>query len=555
MSFLISISVFASQMALIAATAYFTSDDIETNRFSHLVFANVSSDVDVLTTYALDLPIAVILLLFSLIFWVATKKYLCIFESDIISRPVTAVNYATFLIVSLEIVVVALLVFGGNRIIYALATTIFLFAIFVAAYVSQQVYDTATKIQSEIPSAHRFRKFRIGYVLKCKVTQQVQQGWAAINMLMLLAISALALLRPDIVRWYSLSLSDSQGEANYAYFAMYTSWAIISVPLLFLLTGALRSFSAEGNLRHFHAVSIINNEYNMIISKSDGGDIEAKLAALPVYTVEDDPTIERIVKAASNESQFSAIVESSRFFSSVLFATAVFLLGAGISDAFLVLLALSTSFLWNDIVDFRIGRDSVSHPLRPLPSGRLKETSAIATLLASIVVFALYGSIFSNSVGIAPLILLVTGLVYSAFLKPKAPIFAVVVWCAALSLVITSAAEFGVLGFFAVWIGALGREIILDYRDKDGDFEFNRSVNIGLLLGRHVWLASMLFFSTSIGLLVIETQSNIFIVWISVCAVIIFFSARLEIDRGRIASVRFFSLASFLLWPVALLNV
>lgn len=204
-----------------------------------------------------------------------------------------------------------------------------------------------------------------------------------------------------------------------------------------------------------------------------------------------------------------ALLQSSRAFSSHLVAGLLVLSGGEPLLAMVLFLFLTSSYLFNDIMDFRSGRDLLCHPTRALPSGRLsQQTSLTVTVL-----LASTGMILSLAIGFGAFALVLScfgiSMVYSVFLKRQFPLVATPLWCAATVALFLYSFDAGSVSYLIAFCVVFGRELLLEERDGDGDKLLAISPTFPEIFGRYlrpISLALMLFGVVGAAYLATETR-------------------------------------------------
>jgi geranylgeranylglycerol-phosphate geranylgeranyltransferase len=213
--------------------------------------------------------------------------------------------------------------------------------------------------------------------------------------------------------------------------------------------------------------------------------------------------------------------------------------GARIGDAVQVLLAaLSVAFVAasanaiNDYFDLEI--DRINKPLRPLPSGMLAPRDAQRMWFFC----ALAAMVLNAWIGLLALAMVIAAVVvlywYSAYFKRTALLgnilaAGMIAWMIFLySGVVTGNAKRSIVPALFAFLSNVGRELIKDIEDVDGDRATNANtlpVRYGIMLARWIFSVSMsVLILTTVAAIVLHLYNSyftIFVVPVDVCVIIV----------------------------------
>jgi len=542
-----------------------TTDDWDGAYVQHIFFeklfvdpASGSTDLDAqkraFVFFIRDASVIFLLLMYSFVFYSVTSKYLKILDPRISERCGRILQKARLLVHAPQFLAVFIFATGGTywaAIGAYLTSLVFLYAAYFPKALEKKLRNLVADIDDAIDPKMTVSKQRLRYIHQYRVLGFVYRGWAALNFLLALFVLTYSFLPkaflPTVPTDYHTIVVVISG-----------SFAIVLCAVVFSTVGAARSYSKETDIRYFNAVDILNREFDSFSADggSPGGD-ENLLSAEKFYSLEDDPTV-----AIDNPNNASRIVSGSGFFGVLRVfragSSAVFglLLGIAVGSpefGLATFCALAFSFGFNDLVDFRSGKDDVCHPDRPLPCGVVSERIVLVVL--TVLVATLGASVFQLTANFsAPIVLFFGGILYSRWLKRLIPVVATPFWCALLAFSIFSALGLRPIEGVSVWLLILARELVFDLRDKDADFQFNKRKNIAMLLSPNQWIWTTLSVICAV-LILWSVDSGIAYYYVLATGIILIQFARIAFERAPSKSAaRAFSVLSHVLWPLAFLN-
>jgi 4-hydroxybenzoate polyprenyltransferase len=219
-----------------------------------------------------------------------------------------------------------------------------------------------------------------------------------------------------------------------------------------------------------------------------------------------------------------AVLEMARFHQSVFAAGLLYAVSWNLSYSITFFLLLIFSYLVNDALDFIFGKDLLSHPHRPLPSGRAGVPLATVCIVLS--ALALFVSVLHLPDG-SHRILFVGGvmvsLLYSLFLKRLFPLVATPLWSAMTVVIFLESVSASVGMYFVAISYFLGRELLLDVRDDHADRVFLVRPGLAQILGVHAATVALCAMIGALMIipLVVSSNAALFAVVCTVFAVLL----------------------------------
>ncbi len=193
------------------------------------------------------------------------------------------------------------------------------------------------------------------------------------------------------------------------------------------------------------------------------------------------------------------ILQTTRFYKSVFFCVLLLIVSESLTYTAGGLFFLLYSFAFNDWTDAE--KDIQGHPERAIPSGKITQTQglyiSLILLIIGVGIFVAFSSEFI--IGIASMYVLSTA--YSLFFKPYIPVFATILWCTSISILLLQTISQDITDYIAVILLMYSYEIMLDFRDKDTDKLFCKTPTIANLFGKYSLLISFVLFA--LGLLIL----------------------------------------------------
>ena len=179
------------------------------------------------------------------------------------------------------------------------------------------------------------------------------------------------------------------------------------------------------------------------------------------------------------------ILCSSRTFGSLIAGIIVTILARDLGYGFISTVFFLFSYIFNDLCDWE--KDRVAHPERPIASGLLPRR------VASVVAIVLFvGGIGLAWLLVRPMVVFFTLLypasaLYSAVLKRTIPAVATPWWCLLGASIFLLPIRPTAWQFISVFSFFLGRELLLDFRDRRADSQFCLTRSLPILLERHTF--------------------------------------------------------------------
>jgi len=464
---------------------------LDNTYFDHLHYWELGKTDQAFQFFLRDVPLAFFLVIFSLAFTVASRRYLAVYHSKIVEKC------SRFLSISngfahTSFALAAFLFFSGGNNVWATGVALLAVLMFyLAAVYSNGAWSELRGVVKQIyehlvDKNQPHRAARMFYIYQYGALGGLFRGWSTINMtISFYALGfTLFLFFPNSIWAYPQA----------RYLEVTASSVFLFTTLIFVLVGAIRAQSPEGNRRYFNAVEILNKEYLLMHEPKDDEEklLEQTLLTQSMYHLETDPTIERAPEANRTTArayflQLLHAFDASRLPSSMVFGLVCGMLASSATFGVSIALAMAFSFIMNDLVDFLTGKDLVGHPDRALPSGRTTVAAALLCTIGLALAFFLLNALSYETYS-SPIAYFLGAVAYNLLLKEKYPVIATPFCALLFALVLSQAASFGFWEGLAVWFAVLAREFVLDYRDADADFEFNERRNIAHLLGNRVWL-------------------------------------------------------------------
>ena len=178
------------------------------------------------------------------------------------------------------------------------------------------------------------------------------------------------------------------------------------------------------------------------------------------------------------------VFEATRFTPSVAAGLLLWIASEAIAYSIIYSLFLFFSFLLNDYLDFKSGKDIICHPKRPLPSGRIDEKTARLVLVCLGITLFSTSIAFLDLMGVTTILLVtVISYIYSSFLKRLHPIIGTIVWCGAVTIAFLAPFGTEITVYLVFFLAFYSRELILDFRDDISDRHFSKSLTFGGLAG------------------------------------------------------------------------
>lgn len=533
--------------------------------FTHWPPSEIFTHAENYTFYAIGLPTAFLLLVSSYIFFTVTYRYLLIFSPDILKRsskrnPIVAVQG---LIVIAQATAFSIVMIGAQFWLLCIASLTFLLASATTSFILRTIDDSLIEIYKAI-DGNRFpkRKKRAAFIQSEKIVQQTQRGWLIFNVVFSILFLILACLlfffeQRDLVE--KIMTSDLSG------IFLGNTWFIFLAVIIASVAGSFRQNNKFANKRYFSCAIIVNMEHETRHDDQAGATIEEGIENSTFYTIENDPItspqLEKTEASGRNRlfdmpwaQSTIGLAQATRLYGSAIFSLVVYLVSLDVILSLMTLIALLFSYLLNDLVDYRSGKDGVVHADRALVTGKISEIKAAIALAALVIAFALCLVSWNASLTSGPVALFVVGIAYSIALKPRWALIATPIWCGAIAYVLFDALGESIAVFFGIWLVVLARELVLEFRDRKLDFAFDGSKNLGYLLGEKTWLISAALFLVGGALLAGSGRplggALIAMLGLTIIFVVAYVGRSHLDEKSRIKA---FALLTHLIWPPVLL--
>ena len=189
------------------------------------------------------------------------------------------------------------------------------------------------------------------------------------------------------------------------------------------------------------------------------------------------------------------LVETTRLFKAFFVGTILVLGSGSIEYGIGTLFFLMFSFVFNDWVDAL--KDSLGHPERAIPSGKITRRQALYFSAVLFVVGLGYAQFFLSEFFTMFVVIYGLSMVYSFLLKPSIPILATPVWSSAVAILLVQPFTKNTSVYVAVTLLVFAYEILLDYRDRVSDKVFCKTPTIANILGKNTVILAILIFCVS----------------------------------------------------------
>lgn len=298
------------------------------------------------------------------------------------------------------------------------------------------------------------------------------------------------------------------------YLANKTNWAssqllaadylfILSLLLLGFVGGGLRTsikkddFSKEAYLFNLYHQLNMNNHNGEAASRSQEEQAETKGDNETESPSKEDEGEEKPKESTGNKLTVLAysVLETTRLFDSLLGTAIIFAINGSILYSASALIFLLFSFSFNDLIDYKSGKDIDCHPSRPLPSGRLSYRTAksISFLLLASGLGTAW--MLSKDLFFVLLSCYVLSALYTILLKKYVPTVATPIWCMVVSLLALFPSSVDFAGYILFFAFFYSREVLLDFRDASHDAKHCKTPSIANYFKRTPLLITVLMIS------------------------------------------------------------